>query len=88
MGVRLGISLYIEGVQEGAMKTGPRREELTAEWKLYSYKLCYVWSSLNINSVICLNRMGLSGHEFGRKYACILLWCLYVNFLVLPDACC
>jgi hypothetical protein len=47
MGVKFGISMYIEGVQEGAKKTGPRRE-LTGEWKLYSYKLYYVWSSLNL----------------------------------------
>jgi hypothetical protein len=57
-GVKLGISLYVEGVQEGAKKTGPRREELTGEWKLYSYKLYYVWSLLNISSVVCSKRIG------------------------------
>jgi hypothetical protein len=48
----------IEGVKEGAKKTGPRREELTGEGKLYSYRLYYVWSSLNISSVICSKRIG------------------------------
>jgi len=57
MCVRLGISLYIEGVQEGAKKTGPREEEWAGEWKLYSYKLYFVWCSLNISSVICSKRM-------------------------------
>ena len=57
-GVRLGILLYIKGVQEGAKKTEPRREELAEERKLYSYKLYYMWSSLNISSVICSKRMG------------------------------
>jgi hypothetical protein len=45
------MSPHIEVVQKGAKKT-PRREELTGGWKLYSYKLYYVWSSINISSVI------------------------------------
>jgi hypothetical protein len=57
MGVKLCISLYIEDVHEGAKKIGPRREELTGKWKLYSYKPYFVWSSLNISSVICSKRM-------------------------------
>jgi hypothetical protein len=57
-GVKLVISLHIEGVQKGAKETGPRREELTGEWKLCSYKLYYVWSSINISSVICSKRIG------------------------------
>jgi hypothetical protein len=55
MGVKLVIALHIEGVQKDAKKTGPRREELTGEWKLYSYKLYYVWS---VSSVICSKRIG------------------------------
>jgi hypothetical protein len=56
---------------------GPKRDEVTGEWKkLHNEELCNLYSSLSIIRIIKLRRMRQTGHvaRMGRRGMCIGYW--------------